>query len=449
MKKGQKLLKELLTPILEKEDWDAFDVLMKRYFLQDIARLLKYFPVEKRLALLRRLGPARAGRVLCETTPSTCSEMTKSMSDEFLSQILTAMPGDDAADVLERLPDDQKERVFSLMDPAEAEKIRGLLKYAPDTAGGLMTHNFIAVNEKLTLEEAINEVREKAADFLVPRIFVVDDEGTLKGYIPSSRLLRKDTGAPLSEFMITRLVKATTDMDQEEVAEVFSRYDLFTLPVVDPDDRLVGLITVDDIVDVIHEEASEDALMMSGTHIEELESPSVMRVARARVPWLFASWMGGIAALLVIGRFENALRQAIVLSAFIPVIMGMGGNAGIQSATVIVRGLAIGYIHTGDVLTVLFREIRVGIILGLSYGALLGVITQARYFRDFHMLGAVVGLSIMSAMALGVMVGTFFPMFFKRINIDPAIATGPFVTATLDICGITVYFTLARLIMGL
>jgi magnesium transporter len=228
------------------------------------------------------------------------------------------------------------------------------------------------------------------------------------------------------------------------VAQIVAQYNYLAVPVLDADDHLIGIVTVDDVVDVIREEATEDFLQMAGAGKDrEILLKSSWENARARLPWLFASWIGGIVAATIIGAFEHMLQSIIALAAFIPVIIGMGGNIGTQSSTIIVRGMATGRIEIGSEMKVLFKEIRVGLILGGLYGLMLGLFAKFRFIDVDPMLGVVVGLSIGCSMLMAVAVGTFIPMFLRKVDIDPAIATGPFVTTSIDILGVLFYFVIA------
>ncbi len=246
------------------------------------------------------------------------------------------------------------------------------------------------------------------------------------------------------DIMVKRVHSVRPETDQEDVAQIVAQYNYLAVPVLDEDDHLMGIVTVDDVVDVIRQEATEDFLQMAGAGKDrEILLKSSWDNAKARLPWLFASWIGGIIAVTVIGTFEYMLESIIALAAFIPVIIGMGGNIGTQSSTIIVRGIATGRIEAGNELKVLFKEIQVGMILGILYGLLLGLFAKFRFMDTDPMLGIVVGLSLCSSMLIAAAMGTFIPLVFRKIDVDPAIATGPFVTTSIDILGVLLYFGIA------
>jgi magnesium transporter len=240
------------------------------------------------------------------------------------------------------------------------------------------------------------------------------------------------------------------ETDQEEVARIVSQYNFLAVPVVDSDEQLLGIVTVDDVVDVIREEATEDFLKMVGAGEDrEILLKSSWDNARMRLPWLFASWVGGIFAAVIIGIFDNVLQSTIALAAFIPIIMGMGGNIGTQSSTMIVRGLATGRVDLENSTKILFKEIRVGLILGILYGVLLGIFAVFRFLDFSPMLGVVVGLSICASMIIAATIGSLVPLILNRFDIDPAVATGPFVTTAIDILGVALYFLIAGSLLAI
>jgi magnesium transporter len=245
--------------------------------------------------------------------------------------------------------------------------------------------------------------------------------------------------------MATDVISVRTGMDQEEVARIVARYNFLAVPVVDDTNCLVGIVTVDDVIDIMRKEATEDILKMAGAGEEFVETKSVLRSTRIRLPWLFASCLGGIVAFYIIGRFEGSLSKFAYLAAFIPVIMGMGGNIGTQSSTIVVRGLATGRLNIRDIWTVVLKELSIGLILGAVYGMLIGTVAHMRY--SILALAFSVGIAVLSSMTLAALVGSLVPMCFARVNIDPAVATGPFVTTAIDIISVFFYFQIATTLL--
>jgi magnesium transporter len=234
-------------------------------------------------------------------------------------------------------------------------------------------------------------------------------------------------------------------MDQEEVAKVVARYNILAVPVVDDNNVLLGIVTVDDVIDIIREEATEDILRMAGAGDELVETQSILRSTRTRLPWLFASWIGGIVAFFIIDRFEGVLNKLVYLAAFIPIIMGMGGSVGNQSATIVVRGLAMGRFNAKQIVPVVLKELCIGGLLGFFYGLLLGIVAQYRY--DVWQLGTVVGFSILCSMITAATVGSCVPLVLARVKIDPAVATGSFVSTSIDILSVLIYFQIATMLL--
>jgi magnesium transporter len=275
-------------------------------------------------------------------------------------------------------------------------------------------------------------------------LYVTDDDDRLVGVVSLRDLVTSPPDKTLDNIMTKNVISVQPETDQEEVAKIVSRYNYLAVPVIDLEEHMLGIVTVDDVVDVIREEATEDFLQMAGAGKDrEILLKSSWGNARARLPWLFASWVGGVAAVAIIGVFKNMLETTVALAAFIPVIIGMGGNIGTQSSTIIVRGLATGRVDIGNNLKIIIKEIKVGLILGVLYGLLLGVFATLKFVNTTPYLGLIVALSILSSMIISTFVGTLVPLLFRKLDIDPAIATGPFVTTSIDIIGVTLYFLIA------
>ena len=315
-----------------------------------------------------------------------------------LAEIFETMPSDDVAELIDLMPEDLSNDVLKKMRREGSEEVADLLSFADGTAGRIMTPDFIALDEDTTAKEAIASLQKEYSDVEMPfYLYVVDDYGKLVGVSSLRQLVVVPPDTPLKELMTRDVFAARTDMDQEEVAKLVARYDILAVPVVDDGNRLVGIVTVDDVIDIFRIEATEDILKMAGVGEEYVETKSVLKSTRIRLPWLFASCIGGIVAFAVINRFEGALSQFAYLAAFIPVIMGMGGNIGTQSSTIVVRGLATGRLNVRDLGPVVAKELVIGIILGVVYGVIIAAVAQFRY--SMLMLATSVGLALVSSMS--------------------------------------------------
>jgi magnesium transporter len=320
--------------------------------------------------------------------------------------------------------------------------------YPEDTAGGIMIPESFALHEETTVEEAISILQHSENSEMVFYVYVVDDDRHLKGVCSLRQLLMVNPGKQLKDFMIQQVVSVLPETDQEEVARLVGRYNILALPVVDEDNHLLGIVTVDDIIDVIREEATEDFLQMAGAGRDrEILLKSTAEESRARFPWLFATWIGGIIASFIVGAHNELLEQVVALAAFMPIIAGMGGNVGTQSATIVIRGLATGRVNIREAWKVIFKEFKVGLILGLSYGIALIILVNFLYPFSGLKVAMVVGIGISAVMILAALVGTIAPIILDKFNVDPAIATGPFVTTSIDILGLLIYFNIGLLIL--
>jgi magnesium transporter len=388
------------------------------------------------------------GILFSELDEDTFLDLIEEMKLEDIVEILEQMPTDDVADLLGRLPEEKSDAILEKMKKAESEEVEDLLRYEDDTAGGIMVPDFIALAEDVTAKDAIESLQKEHSEVEMPfYLYVVDDYGKLVGVSSLRQLVLVPPDTPLKEFMTTDVFSVQTSMDQEEVAKIVARYDILAVPVVDQTNRLVGIVTVDDVIDIFRREATEDILKMAGVGEEFVETKSVLKSTRTRLPWLFASCVGGIIAILIIDKYEGTLQKIAALAAFIPVIMGMGGNIGTQSSTIVVRGLATGRLHIRDLWSVVFKELSIGFILGLVYGLLIGSVAQVSYRME--VLAISVCFAVISSMSIAALIGSLVPMAFARINIDPAVATGPFVTTAIDIISVSFYFMIATALLGL
>src|SRR6056297_146572 len=391
----------------------------------------------------------KRGGILSELDEDVILSLSEDLSVEELVKTLEYMPSDDGGALIRLLPQEKADAVVERMKKQGAEEVEDLLLYEDDTAGALMIPDFIALNEEMTAGEVIERLQtQEYKDIEMPfYIYVVDEGDCLVGVCSLRQLVVVPPKTPLKAFMATDVISVKTDMDQEEVAKIVARYNFLAVPVVDEEQRMVGVVTVDDVIDVFREEATEDILKMAGAGEEFVETKSVLRSTRIRLPWLFASFVGGVIAVFIIGHFEDSLRQISYLAAFIPVIMGMGGNIGIQSSTIVVRGIATGRINIRHLWQVVSKELLIGLILGGVYGLLLATLAHIHYSAGVVAIS--VGAGVASSMAIAALVGSLLPMIFARFDVDPAVATGPFVTTSIDILSVFFYFQLASFFLGL
>lgn len=388
------------------------------------------------------------GILLSELDEGAVRAFIEEMPVVEVVKILKPMAADDVASLIGILPEEVSDAILEKMTKEDSEEVEELLSYGEDTAGGIMIPDFVSLKENLTAKEAIESFQKEYLDVeMAFYLYVVDEYERLVGVSSLRQLVVVPPQTLLSEFMTTDIFSVTTDTDQEDVAKIVARYDILAVPVVDDQNRLVGIVTVDDIIDIIRDEATEDMLKMAGAGEEFVETQTVMRSTRIRLPWLFASAIGGIFAFFIIGAFEATLTQYAYLAAFIPVIMGMGGNIGTQSSTIVVRGLATGRIILADLTSVVCKELTIGLILGVVYGTLIGVVAVARF--SSVALAFSVGFAVLSSMSVAALVGSLVPMVMARLNIDPAVATGPFVTTSIDIISVYCYFRIATALLGI
>ncbi len=387
---------------------------------------------------------------LSELDESILEDLLEDVAPERIVPIIRIASSDDQTAILNALSEEKSKIVIDSLHSDEQEEIEEMLAYPEDSAGSMMSTDVFTLNESLTAGEAINDLQNQEGAEMVFYLYVTDAENHLVGVISLRDLVTTHSSTKLKDIMIKKVQYVRAETDQEEVAKIVSHYNLLAVPVVDSNDEILGIVTVDDVVDVIREEATEDFLQMAGAGKDrEILLKSSWGNARSRFPWLFATWIGGIFTMSIIGFFENTLQSIITLAAFIPIIAGMGGNIGTQSSTIIVRGMATGRIDFGSDLKLILKELSVGLILGLTYGLLLGSLAYL-FLKDVPTIfGVVVGLSICATMVLAASIGTTVPLLLRKLNIDPAIATGPFVTTTTDIIGIGTYFLIASALLPL
>jgi magnesium transporter len=408
----------------------------------DIALLLRHLPAAEAKQLFRWLPPERASDTLAELEDTFRAALLENLSSAVLTDLLDALDTDDAVDVLADLPDEVALQL--LPDLEDTEDLAELLEYGEETAGGLMAREHVAVPAHWTLQEATEAVRRHADEVdEIYTAYVVDDEGLLVGVVSLKDLLLSSGSVPIRDIMNTDFISVSVDMDQEEVGRIVQRYDLLSVPVVDEEGRMLGRITIDDVVDVIRDEAAEDIQLMSGLTGEEETVDTVVDVSRGRLPWLVVGLIGSGLSGLVIGTFEGTLQQAVVLATFIPIVTAMGGNAAVQSAAIAVQGLGSGELWLTDAFRRLGKEMLVALLNGTIIAALLCGTVAALGMGDVGTLVSTLGLTMLSVSLVATTNGALIPFVLTWVGIDPASAMGPFVTTLNDIIGLAIYFLIA------
>jgi len=425
--------------------------LLQKTHPADIAWVFRHLSPGERKKVFNTIAQTEmVGDFLSEVDEAIMLDLVQDLTPEFMVAVMSEMASDDVADLLEALPEENANEIRQLMLKEDRDEVDELLQYHPETAGGLMSPDFMALDGDLSAGDAIKIVQERSEESEMSfYLYITHGDGQLAGVISLRELLLHPPYRQLKNIMNTTVTSVTTDTDQDEVAHVISQYNILAVPVVDSNYKLVGIVTVDDIIDVIREEATEDFLRMAGAGKDsEILLKSTMDNAMTRAPWLFASWIGGVMAMFIIAYFHDELQKVLALAAFIPIVIGMGGNIATQSSTIIIRGIATGRVNMQELSKVIFKEMRVGLILGTVYGLFLGVLAFFGY-AETQYLGLVVGLSVLLVMTMAATVGTFVPLILKRLDFDAAIATGPFVTTSIDILGVLAYFLIAKFLLNL
>tara|TARA_Y100000996_G_scaffold56316_1_gene38238 strand:+ start:228 stop:1601 length:1374 start_codon:yes stop_codon:yes gene_type:complete len=418
----------------------------------DLALIFRYFNDTEQDSIFSSMSASEETvEFLNELDESITTRLIENETPSRLAEILEEASSNEQAYLMGLVNDKFAASVINLLQVEEQEELEEMMGYPEDSAGILMHTDVFTLHQDTKAREAIYALQDQEEAEMVFYLYTLDDDGRLTGVISLRDLVTTPGDTMLKDIMSKNIQAVRPETDQEEVARIVSQYNFLAVPVVDSDEKLLGIVTVDNVVDVIREEATEDFLQLAGAGKDrEILLKSSWENARIRLPWLFASWIGGIVAAFIIGVFDNILENAIALAAFIPVIIGMGGNVGTQSSTIIVRGLATGRVSFENSITVLFKEMRVGLILGILYGMLLGFFAIFQFIDTSPMLGIVVGLSICVSMILAATIGSLVPLVLNRFEIDPAIATGPFVTTAIDIMGVAFYFLIARsLLLGI
>ena len=411
----------------------------------DVAEFIGQLEPEKMVVVFRMLPKELATDVFACLEPDEQERIIGDINDKELHTIIEDLMIDDAVDMLEELPANVVKRVLQQATPSTRAQINEFLKYPENSAGSIMTAEYIALKKTMTVEEAFAYIRAYGEDKeIIYTCFVMDNKRTLEGVVTVKDLLMNTYDTLIETIMDTHVIKAVTTQDREEVVELFNKYDLMALPVVDLENRLVGVVTVDDVVDVMEEEATEDFEKMAAMLPSEKPyfKTTVFEIAKQRIPWLLVLMISSMITGTILAKYEEAFQVLPILVTFIPMLMDTGGNAGSQTSTTIIRGMAVGEIELSDVLRAWWKELRVAVIVG----AVLGIVNFVRLMIQYpgkELVSLTVVLSLYATVIIAKSLGCLLPMGAKKLNLDPAIMASPLITTLVDAISLTIYFALA------
>jgi magnesium transporter len=444
---SKELIQELEQFIQNKDD-QQLGVLLNDLHHADIAEILDELDFDEATYIFKVLDSEKTAEILLELEDDLREKILSRLSPKEIAEELDELETNDAADIIAELSQSKKQEVISeLQDVEHAKDIVDLLRYKEDTAGGIMHKELVKVNENWNVFTCIKQMRIQAENISrVHSIYVVDDEDRLKGRLSLKDLLTTSAKTPISEVYIKKLNSVNVDAEDVEVARIMQKYDLEAIPVVDELGRLVGRITIDDIVDVIKDEANQDYQLAAGISQDVEADDSILELTKARLPWLVLALLGGFISVKVLGLFGGAMLQHGNLFFFTPLIAAMAGNVGVQSSAIIVQGLANDTL-SGSLFNRLIKEVSLSLLNGVILAAILFLGSHFLLNVEF-IIGIIVTIALISVIIIASLIGTFVPLLLDKFGIDPALATGPFITTSNDIFGILIYFTIARLILG-
>lgn len=439
------LIEQVKFLIQQKDDTALLEILGEEHHA-DIAELLDDFNLDEATYIIKLLDSELTSDILMEIDEDIREKILKTLSVKEIAEEIEELDTDDAADIISELPEERQERVISEIEDEEHVKdIVELLKYDENSAGGLMAKELVKVYENWNVLKCVREMRAQAENVTrVHSIYVVDEDEKLKGRLSLKDLLVTSTKTPILDIYIPKVDSVNVHDKAEDVALIMQKYDLEAIPVVDDENRLQGRITIDDIVDVIKEEAEKDYQMAAGITDDVEADDSIWDHTRARLPWLFLGLIGGIGAAAIMGNFEDMISKHAILFFFTPLIAAMAGNVGVQSSAIIVQGLANNDLK-GSISNRLVKEFSLAILNGFILSILLFVFTW--FWHGNILTSSAISISLFAVIILAGIIGTFIPLFLDKQGIDPAIATGPFITTSNDIFGILIYFWIAQLIL--
>ena len=441
--------KDIFIKLLAQREFKAVRSILDVMNEVDIASLLSTLS-DKELALAFRLIPKdKAAEVFSNMDTSMQTYLVTMFTEKELKELLDDLYMDDTVDMLEELPANLVKRILATVSASDRSMINQLLNYPEDSAGSIMTTEYVDLREEMTVGQAMAHIKKTGIHKETIYTCYITERRKLVGIVSAKDLMTTDDNVPIKDLMETEIISVYTHSDQEQVAQLFTKYDLLALPVIDQDGRMVGIVTFDDAMDVMVDEATEDITKMAAINPSEKTyfETSVLQHAKNRIPWLLILMFTSIITGTIITRYENAFAAIPLLVSFIPMLMDTGGNCGSQSATLIIRGIALDEIRFTDLFKVMFKEFRISLIVG----AFLAVANGVRIFIQYHNLGlaVVIACSLMGTVIMAKLVGCILPLLAKKVNLDPAIMASPLITTLVDTFSILIYFNIATVLFRL
>ena len=446
---SEKQLLLQIQPLIENQEAEAVRLLLEAYRPEDIAEIFWDIELDEAKFIIKVVGQEEAVEIIRSLDEELQERFFKGCdAKEIADDVVSYLDSDDSVDILNLLPTRKAEEVLSYLDDQDyAKNLAAMLHYDDDVAGGLMAKELVQVKHNWTVSQCIEEIRLQAEEVdSVHAVYVVDDKNILKGVVSLKDIVLSKAHTSVIEITNTEFIAVNAYATGEEVARLMNKYDLITIPVIDSMNRLIGRITIDDVVDFIKEEADKDFQLQAGLSDSVVSEDKVLILSRARLPWLMVGLMGGLGSSMLVSNFETDISHLPQMAFFMPVVAAMGGNAGVQSSAIIVQGLANNTLKSKNIMPKLAKEFTVSLINGLVCSALLLLFNLL--VGHHYNLSLVVSIALITVIIFASLLGTITPLILEKFNIDPALATGPFVTTTNDIIGLTVYFSLGRMLLG-
>jgi len=444
---------ERIREIIDDENIQQLQETLNDYHSADLADIMPELKPEERLLCFKNIDVEKAADMVEYLSPQLQVELLGDIDEELASRIISKLPHDSAADVLGDMEEDESQTYLDKLPDKFSAEVRELLTYNEDTAGGIMTPVVMTVNIDMTVAEVLSSIRVQAQEDSMELyyVYVVDKQNHLLGVISLRKLLTSPVDQKVQDIMITDIVRLHVDDFQDYIADIFMKYQYNAMPVVDLYNRLKGMITWDDVQDIVEEETTEEIYTSSGISTEVVDEDEILsgdlhKAIRARTPWLFITLLGEFIAVQVGNHYEGTLHAVPIIAIFMPLLAGLGGNIGTQSITLMVRGLSTGQLNLNSAFKHIIRETFIGLIIGATFGILVTLVTWG--WRENIYLGLVVGLAMLINMTMATVIGTFTPFALKSFKIDPAVASGPMIATTIDVMGLIVYFSLVTVFLS-